>query len=96
MNTNLTTLAERVVEVETENARLRAEVATLTKALELRDAEATFSELDRHVYGDLITVIEQVDRAEKLNLREKLPPEQREALAELIPPREEETVDGRK
>ena len=70
MDATLKTLAERVVEVETENARLRAEVATLTKALELRDAEATASELDRHVYGDLITVIEQVDRAEKLNLRE--------------------------
>ena len=96
MDATLKTLAERVVEVEAENARLRAEVATLTKALEMRDAEATASELDREVYGDLITVIEQVDRAEKLNLREKLPPDQRETLAELIPPREEETVDGRK
>jgi len=96
MDATLKTLAERVVEVETENARLRAEVATLTKALEMRDAEATASELDREIYGDLITVIEQVDRAEKLNLREKLPPDQRETLAVLIPPREEEIIDVRK
>ena len=90
MDATLKTLAERVAGVEAENARLRAEVATLTKALEMRDAEATASELDREIYGDLITVIEQVDRAEKLNLREKLPPDQRETLAVLIPPRQEE------
>jgi len=96
MNTNLTTLAERVAGVEAENARLRGEVATLTKALEERGALATAYELDREIYGDLIAVIERVDREEKLNLREKLPPDQRETLAVLIPPREEETVDGRK
>ena len=90
MDATLKTLAERVVEVEAENARLRAEVATLTKALEMRDAEAAAYELDREVYGDLITVIEQVDREQKLNLREKLPPDQRETLAVLIPPRQEE------
>jgi len=93
MNTNLTTLAERVAEVEAENARLRDEVAALSKALGDGGALSTAYQLDREIYGDLIAVIERVDREEKLNLREKLPPEQRETLAALIPPRQDEETD---